>query len=894
MKSPPSPRRPGFATPPTQREEEERDLSNYSALGGIVESDILLERLLEQMPPLAPVIGKGIPFDQRVAAMKELDKRYYESLVGFLISLSFLVSKVGQFQDALDYALLKLETIRTVPEDTADSFLGNSQPRNMADAYQRVGSCYIDMGELSLALQAYLQAETFLDKDDALRKQLGIKAQSEYDRLFLGVHPRSSLYHAMAGLYRRLGDDRLASEYSDKAWKYSEDKRTEEAQFERVLAQGAYAYNHGDFERALRYYRDALDLALRLDQSKFTSKDVVEACSALGDVYSALNLSRKAMEYYQRALDLNKGMNNHGRIIVDLGNIGDLHRKMGRETEAMKSYQEAIGYASVRVKGLWGKSKTSAGGLPVFKTAGGTYQIVRADPAWKFFHKMGQIESKHNLSAAAEHFDMAIRLTEMLRTGVIEEENRIAYQESIIEVYESMIELQYARYQATGTRDCLESMFMAIERAKSRVLMEQLADLPVLRPDNVSLELLDQEERLAGELEQLERQLMAGQGDPTVLAGKLSNVRIALNQTWSKMAAENPREGAQYVSLRRAEPITPQLARHYISQGGKRVCAVEYYLTREHLFAMLLFTDTDEIQCISRKISRDTIHELTLVNPKSPPSLDLRLPYWQLDLAPLLIEPIAPFLKEIDFLIFVPHDVLHSIPLHALYMSQQEKRSCIQIPDLSLTYIPSLSLMKYVRSKPARNHQNNLVMGNPLREDQPSIEHTQQEAVSVAEILNAKPYLGQNATRQTFAERAGLAEYIHLACHGQFSRENALASALLLTGGDLQVRDIFNVHLAAELVVLSACETGINQNRSGDELIGFVRSLLYAGAPSVILSLWNAYDKSTAQLMTTFYGYIIHQKMPKAKALAQVQRELIEMGIAEGQWAPFILIGDWE
>lgn len=884
-----------LSSPPTKVDENRLNLSNYSPIGGGIAPDDLLESILKQSPDLAPLIEKEIPLEQRIQAMKLLDRQDYSRLVGILITISFSFGRVGQFQEALDYKLLKLETIRAIPEDTPGAIMGNTQPRNMADAYEDLAHSYYDMGELTLALQAGLQADGYFDKDEALRDRLGIKVQSDYDRLFLEDHPRALLCGFIASLYRQLGDHPLAESYDEKAWTYSLEKSTGGAQYNRNISHGNSAFEQNDFEAALGYYREALDLALKNSQAKITSKDVAEACVAIGNVYTAMRLFRKATEYYERALDLNKKMNNHGRIITTLEKIGDMRRKLGRPADAMNSYQESVTFASVPIKDLVKEANQPlASDLPIFQTASGDYLVVQADLAWQILYKMGQIESESDPASAARYLDLAIRLTEELRTGVLDDEFRIGYQESIIEVYEAMIELQYALYQSSGDQAYLEAMFAAVERAKSRVLMEQLAGLPVSRPSNVSPELLDQEEKLVGMVKQIEHKLLGGQGDPVALASTLNRTKGELVQLWSKIAQENPQEGAQYTSLRQAEPITPRLARQYISQGGKRVCAVEYYLTKKHLFILLLFTDIDEIACVAKDISIDTIHELTLVNPESPPSTDLRVQYWQLDLAPLFIEPIAGYLKDIDLLIFVPHDVLHSVPLHALYLSQQDQRGCIHIPNLSLAYISSLSLVKYVRSRPPRNVKHNLVMGNPLRDDLPAIEHTEQEAVSVAAALEVEAYLGKDASLQVFTERAGQAEYIHLACHGQFSRENALSSALLLTGGDLHARDIFNIRLGAELVVLSACETGINLNRVGDELIGFVRSLLYAGTPSVILSLWNAYDKSTAQLMTIFYENIIIKKMPKAKALAEAQRRLIEMGVGEVQWAPFILIGDWE
>lgn len=99
----------------------------------------------------------------------------------------------------------------------------------------------------------------------------------------------------------------------------------------------------------------------------------------------------------------------------------------------------------------------------------------------------------------------------------------------------------------------------------------------------------------------------------------------------------------------------------------------------------------------------------------------------------------------------------------------------------------------------------------------------------------------------------------------------------------------------AELVTLSACETGISQTKRGDELIGLTRALIYAGAPSVIVSLWSVYDPSTRELMVELYRQLKSGK-DKATALQQAQIKIMskEEYSHPYYWAPFILVGDWE
>jgi CHAT domain-containing protein len=110
----------------------------------------------------------------------------------------------------------------------------------------------------------------------------------------------------------------------------------------------------------------------------------------------------------------------------------------------------------------------------------------------------------------------------------------------------------------------------------------------------------------------------------------------------------------------------------------------------------------------------------------------------------------------------------------------------------------------------------------------------------------------------------------------------------------LQVFEIFNLKLNADLVVLSACETGLGKQVKGEGLVGLTRAFLYARTPSVAVSLWKVLDTSTADLMVRFYGHLKNGKRSKADALRQAQLEMIRQGqfAHPFYWAPFILVGD--
>jgi len=136
------------------------------------------------------------------------------------------------------------------------------------------------------------------------------------------------------------------------------------------------------------------------------------------------------------------------------------------------------------------------------------------------------------------------------------------------------------------------------------------------------------------------------------------------------------------------------------------------------------------------------------------------------------------------------------------------------------------------------------------------------------------------------------ADLVHLACHAQFRPDNPLFSSLQLGDGWLTVRDTYKLKLNCRLVTLSACDTGVNAVKPGDELIGLARGFLSAGSPSVLLSLWTVDDEATAQLMMKFYEDLSNTESP-SKSIRRAQIKLLEEKSHPFFWSPFVLVGRW-
>ena len=229
---------------------------------------------------------------------------------------------------------------------------------------------------------------------------------------------------------------------------------------------------------------------------------------------------------------------------------------------------------------------------------------------------------------------------------------------------------------------------------------------------------------------------------------------------------------------------------------------------------------------------------------------------------------------------------------------------------------PSIQVLQLTHEKrQAVSGTDILIVGNPTMpnitteigkppEQLSSLPGAETEAIKIAQILKTQPLIGSAATKKTIAQQLAKARIIHFATHGLLEygipeesevKDIPGAIALAPSGNDnglLTSREIFNMKLNAELVVLSACDTG-RGDITGDGVIGLSRSLITAGVPSVIVSLWSVPDAPTAELMTEFY-----QKWKKSGNKAEALREAMLTTMQSHQhprnWAAFTLIGEAE
>jgi len=233
-------------------------------------------------------------------------------------------------------------------------------------------------------------------------------------------------------------------------------------------------------------------------------------------------------------------------------------------------------------------------------------------------------------------------------------------------------------------------------------------------------------------------------------------------------------------------------------------------------------------------------------------------------------------------LLVVPHGILHSLPFHALFDGQQ-----YLIDAFSVSYAPSATVFGLCQARSSNLSRSALVLGVP-DSAAPSV-LDEAHAVSAA-IPGAELFVGKSATAGVLQEKGQQSRFIHIATHGYFRQDDPMFSGIRLGDGILSLYDLYQLRLPAELITLSGCATGLSVVANGDELLGLIRGLIYAGAQSALLTLWDVHDHSTTQFMSAFYGHLSTLE-DKAAALRQAALDLREIHPHPYYWAPFVLLG---
>jgi CHAT domain-containing protein len=504
---------------------------------------------------------------------------------------------------------------------------------------------------------------------------------------------------------------------------------------------------------------------------------------------------------------------------------------------------------------------------------------------------MGQIrQASGDPSGAYESCQKARESLETLRSSLRGEELKIAFMKNRLEVYENLVELCLIRNEGPNG---VEESFGYIEMAKSRSLAEILMRTgPAMKPaDAGQSDLVRRIREMREELNWYYRrieieQLRAEEPSPERIE-KLQKEALAHENELLHVLRELP-ESAETAShgpaVKSLETIRASLP--------PDAALVEYFSLKDQFIAAIVTRDglkivpltpvsrvVNLLRMLHFQISKFKLGaEYTQTFEKS------MLGVAQAHLRQLHEEVFAPVRAHLSahHLIIVPHGVLHYLPFHALLSD-----TGYLIDSFTISYAPSAGVFVHCQEKPAHTAGSSLVLGIPDARAPLILE----EVRAVAEIVpDAELLVGAQASQQALREKGLDSRLIHIATHGKFRQDNPMFSGIRLGDAYLNLYDLYQFKLNAELVTLSGCATGMNVVTSGDELLGLIRGLLYAGAHSLLLTLWDVHDQSTADFMASFYRRF-QQGKGKASSLQAAMVELRKRYPHPYHWAPFTLIG---
>jgi len=486
----------------------------------------------------------------------------------------------------------------------------------------------------------------------------------------------------------------------------------------------------------------------------------------------------------------------------------------------------------------------------------------------------------------------ARKALETLRSRLQGEELKISFVKNRMQVYEALVSL----YLSGGEEESsTEEAFACIEAAKSRNMIEMIfqsgQSLPLGETGQSDLvrRIRDLREELNWYYHRIELEQLRPEAKSREKLENLQEIAQSHEKELLRTLRELPaheRENATLeapadFSLKKLQTTLPQNATlvEYFIAGGQLIAAVISRDSARILPVTMLSRVANLLQLLRFQVSKFRMGNNYVQRFEAP-----LLRATQSHLESLYSELIAPLriLFRGNHLIFVPHGPLHFVPFHAL--KNGDEYLC---DAFTVSYAPSATVFSLCQQKAPSEAPGSLVLGI-ADERAPQI---LDEVRSVSSLLpRSSLHLGEHATSSLLREKGPGSGLLHIATHGMYRQDNPMFSGIRLGDGYLNLYDLYQMKLNARLVTLSGCATGMNFVAAGDELLGLQRGLFCAGATTLLLSLWDVHDESTAQLMGHFYRHYI-QSADMPGALQNAMRELRQQKPHPFYWAPFVLVG---
>lgn len=494
---------------------------------------------------------------------------------------------------------------------------------------------------------------------------------------------------------------------------------------------------------------------------------------------------------------------------------------------------------------------------------------------------------QNDTQTAQQHFEAAVELFEQQRRDLPGDDLRHSFLVDHLLPYQALLRIELER-QTTEARGSAATVLTQLERFRARVLGERLGSEPhVDAGHEVDATIAEKRAQLNWLHLRLQKLIYEGETNEALLdeSHRLERELLERSRRQRLLAPAGDQHGIPAV----LDPADLQ------SALGDRDVLVEYGVLDDELFACVV---TRQDISVRRHVARwpevvdairtqrfqiETLRNGVIGLDRHLELLTRRSQLASRKLHDLVWQPLAGALAGFTRVLVVPHEHLASVQFSALYDGK-----CYLTQMQEIAVAPSATVALWGLLRHPTSPQRAVIIA-----DSTQLQHAATEARNVASLFEQTTVLtGSDASGAALRDASGIADVLHVACHGQFRSDNPMFSALHLADGPLTVQDVESLRLPRGIVVLSACESGVSTESRGDEMIGLVRAFLLAGAARVVASLWPVDDAVTSEFMTAFYQSLRAGAEPAA-ALRTAQLAIMRTHPHPFHWAAFALYGGW-
>lgn len=705
--------------------------------------------------------------------------------------------------------------------------------------------------------------------------------------------------------------------------------------------------NVGNYKKAIDFFEESLSIDEKLDIQSNISKDL----NNIGTLYRQKSLIfggennfHIALNYYKRGLEIAKRLANIQTEIQLINNIGTVLIDMGNYEEAMKYFQsgfckaelvhdmEAMGMIMANVGITHFHVGNFDRALEYLEKSIKIGKDLQANQIlWEAFFWQGRCyEKKMEFQRAINAYEKAINIIENLRSQITLDTDKTGFARDKLKVYGFLLELLHRLHSDQPQLGFEKELFHIVERAKARSYLESLKESKIDITEKLTPELSKQEKAISREISTITAHLSQS-NHPSGKRGELIKELKQKEDEYFELISRIRFSIPEIADIVSPKPRSVESIRDAIVDNETAI--VEYFLGENRSFMFLVTKDDLKFYSLPSKITiENSLKAYIKVLSQIPKGRSFKGSLASKRICQELMLSDEKIPDQIQNLIIIPDGILYYLPFETLIDSSQKGTSgdVYLIEKYRISYSPSASSLMfllenegeetisegffafanpfYERENKSNNQKNYVNFLNELYNEQgfdiTPLPFSQKEVHRVSKYFPEEKrnlFFDKEAKEETL-KSTSLRDYrvIHFACHGLLDREFPFRSALVLAldgetreDGFLQVREIYNLRMQAELVVLSACQTGKGKLEKWEGVFGLPRIFFYAGARSVLSTLWRVEDRSTAKFMEYFY-YHLAQGEGKAEALQSAKLEMISSKLSHPfYWGTFILNGDY-